>query len=152
MMKTNELIEKAKAMGFEMQEKHKWIGFFCNGYTVAIVNKYDIFSLNTNHAGFRDLDEELKKQFYKLLTEYASTPVEEREEDKKYMYRLKKIEGVEYGDFEYLNWDNDEENFILEDLSVDDDYTSEFTHSWLKRHGVNIEQLKEFYEEIEVTK
>lgn len=94
-MKTNELIKELEAMGFKCT--------FCDGYyhtlyvynkdnnmTVASVDVTKMFSVHTMFTAFLNLEETKKQQLFNLLTEYASTPIKERKEEKKYMYRLKK--------------------------------------------------------------
>lgn len=154
-MKTNELIKKAETIGFTVDYTYdNWMAFLHNDSIVADVDKNKIFSVNTDYGSFHRLDEKLKKQLYELLTEYASTPIEEREEEKEYMYCLKQIDGVNYfsGPGRYLNWDNSERIFLLNNKWENCNYKTKFTHSWLKEHEVNIKQLKEIYDEIEVTK
>lgn len=153
-MKTNELIKKVETIGLTVDCAYdNWMGFLHNDSIVADVDKNKIFSVNTDYGSFHRLDEKLKKQLYELLTEYASTPIEKREEEKKYMYRLKKIEGVNYFLEEvYLNWDDFEGAFYIDNNLETHIYKTVFTHSWLKEHKVDIKQLKEIYDEIEATK
>lgn len=157
-MKTNEFIKEVKAIGFivaignneRLLEVRKQ-----DSDLIATVTTNKRFYFYNNHNSFYALEENKKQQLFNLLTEYASTPVEEREEEKKYMYRIKKVDGLElngtYVTFVELNSLSGREGyFILDYLDDRANYKQVFTHSWLKKHGVDIEQLKEVCDEIEV--
>src|SRR5699024_4298061 len=54
-------------------------------------------SLDTLHGNFYELDEYKQEALYNILDEYIRTPVEDREEEKKYYYRFPyKITGIDY--------------------------------------------------------
>lgn len=57
--------------------------------TIATVSLKNEFRLNTNTKTFEELPKEVKKELLNILTEFAKTPSDKREEEKRYQYRLK---------------------------------------------------------------
>lgn len=155
-MKTNEFIREAEAMGFEVVEHPECVDLYCNEIKITDIDKYKNFSINTDYVYFHKLDEGKKQKLFNLLTEYASTPIEERTEEKKYMYHTKKVDGLTFKP-QYVQWApltsvnslGEKEGYFILDYKMKE-YTSQFTHSWLEKHGVDIKQLQEAYDEIEV--
>lgn len=91
-MKTNELVKHAKALGYEVKND-TYFGLDClyilnnKKDTVASVKlqqQYDIYT----PATFYLESEENQSKLFDLLVEFAKTPIEEREEKKKYYIRL----------------------------------------------------------------
>lgn len=151
-MKTNELIKELEAMDFEVEEYAGYLDVYCDDYLIVKVGTENIFSVDTKYTGFDKLNETKKQQLFKLLTEYASTPNEERKEEKKYMYYIRNVDGVDLSNNKYLSYYYREDRWLPYDGKLfPNDYQYAFTHSWLKSQGVDIEQLQEVYEEIEVT-
>lgn len=93
-MKTKEFIEKVKELGFEVMVK-KYNGEKCiqlvdiDGCTVSKASTECIYEGITAYNGFTVLPKDLKKQLFNLLVEYSSTPIEEREEEKKHYLKHK---------------------------------------------------------------
>lgn len=162
-MKTNEFIKEAEAMGYYIAFDDERL---CEGFLYITKSRFEldivgrvsvekIGLIDTCFDDFLTLNNYMKQRVLNLLTQYASTPVEEREEEKEYMYRVKKVDGLElngtYVTFVELNSLSGREGyFILDYLDDRPRYKQVFTHSWLKKHGVDIEQLKEVCDEIEV--
>lgn len=162
-MKTKEFIKKLKEIGFETEILEcggRYLEVYDDCSKVAEIDIQHFLSISTNYSSFDNLSEEKKQPLFSFLMEYAMTPIEERQEEKKYMYRLKKIDGIEYiEDYRYLNYDTEYNSWAIGDktgakIITDTEEVFEvkyiFTHSWLEERGVDIEQLKEVYEEIEV--
>lgn len=154
-MRTNELIEKAEAMGFEVVEHPKYIDLYCDKIKITDINKYKNFSVNTDYVYFHKLNEDKKQKLFNLLIKYSSTPIEERTEEKKYMYHTKKVDGLQFN-VKYLQWvyldfltPEGYKGYFIVDYQIKE-CKKQFTHSWLEKHGVNIKQLQEVYDEIEV--
>lgn len=60
------------------------------------------YTFNTNTYQFNNLNEEYKKELHELLTEYSSTPADEREDpNQKYTYKHKYLKS-KHGDDTYL--------------------------------------------------
>lgn len=157
-MKTNEFIKEVEAMGFVVKEKFGEVLEICtfidDSVSVATVWKNKMYAIETKPILFSNFKKKKQEQLFKLLTEYASTPIEEREEEKKYMYRVRKLEGVKFNLFfkqtSYLNFNKNNNVWFLDSEKGNKINQTIFTHSELKTLGVDIEQLQEVYEEIEV--
>lgn len=159
-MKTNKFIEEAESMGFVVKEQFgnvlKICTFIDDSVSIASVWKNKMYAIETAPILFSGLKKEKQEQLFNLLTEYASTPIEERKEEKKYMYRVKEIGCIKLESHKdnraYLNYNPEYKLWSLNDSEHGSRFKTHFTHSWLKSQGVDIEQLQEVYEEIEVTK
>lgn len=84
-MKTKKFIEKVKEMGFLVVRNELGL-LSVSSYQVgrAKVSEVKFGVLDTNLNGFEMLNESRKSEFLRLLTEYALTPINEREEPKLY--------------------------------------------------------------------
>ena len=89
-MKTNQFIKEIKSMGFDVKELHYNLAIYeDNDYTLAHVSKKEAGVLATDFPNFYGLEHDRKLQLLDLLNEYAKTPIEDREEEEKYYYKLK---------------------------------------------------------------
>lgn len=88
-MKYSEFKRDVEAMGFK-------IGI-CGGY-IDVLDEYDEpllsvgteydFSICTDYSKFDELDKDNKKELFYLAVELASTPLEDREDEKRYRLKL----------------------------------------------------------------
>ena len=111
-MKTKEFIKKVKSLGFKARVEYDGKGELAefrigNGEQdfVVISNKFT-FAISTIEDGFTDLKYPLPlKELYNLCFEYASTPVKDREEEKKFYLKHRYL--VQAGDYTtaFLNYD-----------------------------------------------
>ena len=137
-MKTKEFIEKVRKLGFTIE-------YFKNPFSnvkssdcdlITIYHedrilvkvwtncRYAISTISDGHSCFingYDVEE-----LYKLCFEYASTPVEDREDKEKKFY-LKHRFLVEVGDCNYLNSDHSLREFYLNDKSQSEKIQTQFT-------------------------
>lgn len=113
-MKTSEFIKKALEIdGAESYVFDRYIKLNSkNGVILAIVDTEETHAFNTKTFGFSSLNLRSKKQLLSLLYEYATTPIEKREEPKKYRLFHKLIEGDYEG---YLNFKVDENRLLFSD-------------------------------------
>lgn len=81
-MKHSELKRKVKKLGLEAIEKGEGIEIIYKNELVAWVSK-DIQAIMKVFYTW-PLSEELRVELFDILTEYARTPVEDREDEKKY--------------------------------------------------------------------
>lgn len=133
-MKTKEFIKKVEELGFETDVSERFVNILSDGLQVAYVLKDQVYALECNlifKIEFMNMD-----KLFDLLVEYARTPVEEREEEKRYYLRHRWIFKDEPG---YLLYG---ENNLDYALGVKDicrcGYKSIFTDS-------DIESIKEKY-------
>ena len=118
-MKTKEFIKKVKGLGFEVEDEYDRKGELVEFRIrdgeedfVVIWPKFT-FAISTIEDGFMDLKYPLPlKELYKLCFEYASTPVKDREEEKKFYLKHRWLESV--GN-RYLIWDSGDKCYYLDD-------------------------------------
>lgn len=93
-MKTKEFIERVEELGLVVQTNPK--GTFVrkdDDTTCVLVDETYAYSFDTFHCSYDYLEDSVKRKLFKLLVEYASTLLEEREEqEKKYYIKLPHIE------------------------------------------------------------
>ena len=120
-MKTKQFIKEIKSMGFDVKELHYNLAIYeGNEFTLAHVSKKEVGVLVTDFPNFYRLEHDTKLQLLDLLIEYAKTPIEDREEDEKYYYRLKG-----FGEEGYLN--REVADIYLSDSSQIIDCQTQFT-------------------------
>lgn len=115
-MKTNEFIKKLNELGYNVKEtEHSMI--VRKEYThLAVIDKENIYGFKYFYHNDKDL--------FKLCVDYTSTPIEEREEEKKYY--LFKIDRKFYEN-EYLNYNKYYKRWGLGDNVENAQYKTKFT-------------------------
>lgn len=130
-MRTKEFIKKVKELGFRVQELNNIINV-CNYeervYLVTI-DKHNQFMLDNRCKGYMDLGDYDKSDLLKLCYEYAKTPIEEREEPKKYYLKHK---WMQIDDYNYLTVDLDDNTCCLDDIEGFDWTKNKFTLKEIK--------------------
>ena len=137
MIKTKEFIEKVEKLGFTIEYYKNPFSNVKSNYdliTISVNNQvlvkiwancqYAISTISDGHSCYLygyDVDE-----LYKVCFEYASTPVEDREDKEKKFY-LKHRFLVEVGDCNYLNSDHSLREFYLNDKSQSEKIQTQFT-------------------------
>lgn len=87
-MKTKEFTKKVEELGFEALERQYLIEISSEVYgIVATVGLDKVLSVYTTWVGWDLLPKIQKVKLFDLLLQYARTPVEKREEEKKYYLR-----------------------------------------------------------------
>lgn len=84
-MKTKEFIKKVKELGFEIISMSDHLDITFNEYIIAgiYINQMYVMAFHPNEGMlFKNLD-----KLFDLLVEYAKTPLNEREEEKKFYLR-----------------------------------------------------------------
>lgn len=84
-MKTKEFIKKVKELGFEIISMGDHLDITFNEYIIAgiYINQMYVMAFHPNEGMlFKNLD-----KLFDLLVEYAKTPLNEREEEKKFYLR-----------------------------------------------------------------
>ncbi|UXR49099.1 hypothetical protein [Staphylococcus simulans] len=94
-MKTKEFIASVKKFGLKVRggtsaSGSKQLLFYipsnCNPVVEVCVNHE--YTFNTNWCGFNEMSDEEKENLFKVIVEYASTPLDDREEPKKYQFQF----------------------------------------------------------------
>lgn len=83
-MKTDELVEKLKELGYIVEEKFEQIIVRNSIDWIAVINIDKMGSINTQFPGFDRLSEERKVELLNILNKYCITPFSERNPIKKY--------------------------------------------------------------------
>lgn len=58
------------------------------GLTCAIISKTDLYAIDTGYAKFINLAENVRRDLLEVIYKFASTPIPEREEQKRYIIPL----------------------------------------------------------------
>lgn len=87
-MRTKEFIKRVEELGFYAEERGDEVYLYrYNSNCLAKISKKFKYTINTFYREFIDLNEENRSPLFDLIDEYISTPVNEREEPKKYYLR-----------------------------------------------------------------
>lgn len=172
-MRINELREKIDKFGQKYDENFivsecetfsnnsyitVYIDYSGSHYTIATIMMKDRYIFSTIEEVFDELLEELQEELFEIFVEFARTPTDEREEAKKYQYRLKEtywwILGDTRGIRTYLNVrTNKEVNecLALESSENTEIYKTEFTDEEIKEVTNMCHIDLEMFDKIEVT-
>ncbi len=102
-MKTKEFKKRVEELGFEVWINGSIAYVLKNGqYTVASIKTNRVCAIDFFYHLNESLDKEISKKLFDIIVEYARTPLDEREEPKKYYLRYKWINA----DYNYLNYDH----------------------------------------------
>lgn len=137
-MKTREFVEEIKKMGFAVIEEDNWViaKTSCDGYTLAIVVKKEMYIVDTSFYRATKLNGVEREKLFDLFTEYARTPLGEREDEQRFVIRSKFTQHYAKA-FNYL-WE-DEGKLYLAGLPVWENAKTSFTKK-------EIEAIKEKYQ------
>lgn len=112
---TKEFIKAVEELGLDLKvecENENYFIIDVDGDTIAYVNKTVPLQISTDYNAWDDLCDEDKKSLFKLLMAYASTPPDERGEEKKCHWQHRWMDGVN-GNF--LNLDLEDDYLYLDD-------------------------------------
>lgn len=117
-MKTSEFITKIKGMGYRPSTSGRHILIYIEGYrTPMYVNTKRLNRINSDNL-------DVPTELFDLCVEYARTPIEEREEEKKYYLKLPfQQENL----FDYLNYNNDLKKYRFSNNEESIYYKTQFT-------------------------
>lgn len=135
-MKTKEFIRKVKKLGFNVNVKNIkgiWIEN-SNGSNVAYVCRYKMYEFDTVFFAFENIPELKKVSLFNLLVEYASTPLDEREEPQKFYLQLTTL--IATGTENYLNHNTTNGSFVLSGRCQTPKWQTQFTQA-------EIDEMKE---------
>lgn len=148
-MKTKEFINKIESLRYRVVEEETCFAIEdTDGSWLAIVGKNNILEVSTDSSAWRALGFEEKISLFVVIYEYASTPVDEREEPTKYYLQHK------YYNYYYENYVNlvTTDVYTIIALSSKDEikdgvttYKSKFTNTEIDelvdRFGINLSEL-----------
>ena len=132
-MKTKEFIRRVEELGYFI---NKYVDYYeikdVDKNLIAVTNKIMFLQLNTDYCQWDELCEIDKKELFDLLIEYAKTPIEDREEEKKFYLRHK---WLNLGTDNYLHLDVDDGSCMLDD-------NEEFSYTKIKLTEKEIKEIK----------
>lgn len=85
-MKTKEFIKKVEELGYDIEISEVDVFIKYDGYIIARISSTSPYTMSV-YAAFGGRH---AKELFDLCAEYARTPIEEREEEKKYYLKLKR--------------------------------------------------------------
>lgn len=145
-MKTKEFIKRVAELGYGVE-----IGYFnvCvkrlrpDLMLIAKVNKK--YQYTAEMSSIYEEEDENAKELFLLCAEYARTPIEDREEEKKFYL---KISGSFYtGDYVYLNFDKSTNNYWLHNNHQSNMYKTQFTQKEIdeikEKFNTNLEEFEQ---------
>lgn len=154
-MRTTEFVKEVLNSGFEITERPDSISIYYRNVLISIVSKNKNFLAGTTYESFNDLSEELREKLYNLIDEYVRTPLNERREEKKYYLRLTAL--IKDEDYNYLNYGDEAEEFILGNRIESGDWQTQFTQKEIdeikENFGVTLSDFEqipvdEYWEEV----
>lgn len=123
-MKTKEFIASVQNMGFKIAQGVSLISVKSElNETLAYVDEEYTESMSTVYRNFVRLADEEKENLFKVIVEYASTPLEERKEEKQYYIKHKYVRKHNA----YLNYNNDFQEWIFHSKSDTANRKTKFT-------------------------
>ena len=135
-MKTKEFIKRVEGLEFEVENgKEYYIIKDIDGEVIASINKLITFQICTDFNAWDELCDDLKKRPFDIISKYTSTPIDEREEYKKF-----------YLEHRYFRFDNGSRKYLGMDLVKDKpDLYSKITYRWVKNQFTKkeIDEIKE---------
>lgn len=149
-MKIDELRKEVESLGriydvkLNVREADDYIYIdSCNnkyGISLAWIGAKQMYIISTNNYNFTLLAAGLKNELLDLLVQFAKTPTDKREEEKKYEYRLKEKylwinDKLNLGNC-YLNFEFSQEggrgDVVLDSRGNTDSFKTEFTDGEIK--------------------
>ena len=133
-MKTKELIKRVEELGYLFHNyKNAVVIYGMNQKYAAQVWKDKRFKLDMCSENIDDLQDEVKGELFDLFVEYARTPLDEREEEKKFYLKHRWLRSRSKNMI--VNKDCLDEYFLSDEFQSDD-YQTQFTEK-------EIDEIKE---------
>lgn len=143
-MKTKEFIEKVEKLGYNIEIDWPTIYIECDGCILARVDKARAYTINTKAA----FEVKNAEELFDLCVKYAKTPIEDREEKKKYYLYLKNKNREFYESiYSYLTLRKQDNTFSL-DVGVETaGLTAQFTQKEIdeikEKFNTDLEEFKQ---------
>lgn len=143
-MKTKEFIEKVEKLGHNIEIDWLTIYIKCDGCILARVDKARAYTIDTKAA----FEVKNAEELFDLCVKYAKTPIEDREEKKKYYLYLKNKNREFYESiYSYLTLRKQDNTFSL-DVGVETaGLTAQFTQKEIdeikEKFNTDLEEFKQ---------
>lgn len=126
-MKTKEFIQRVKKLGYEVDDKGTGMFLYNGNDIIVFVSKEKQYKLETSNFSAVKNPEEL----FDLCTQYARTPIDEREGEEKEKFYLQKMRSFYDGDYDesraFLNLDTSIDVFRVTTMSETSIFKTQFT-------------------------
>lgn len=132
-MRTEEFIKRVEELGYDVELYPSHVVITTSNISVATVYTQRLYEINTRSIVKVELTH--KEELFDLIIKYAKTPIEEREEPKKFYVRHKWMQTVGYN---YLTIDIDDNTCCIDNIEGFDWTKNKFTHE-------EIDEIKEKY-------
>lgn len=132
-MKTKEFIKRVEELGFKVNRTVTQIDIIAYSFTIARVYTNRMYAMNA--FTFINIEWRNQDKLFDLIVEYAKTPIEDREEEKKF-----------YSRHRYFRFDNGSSKYLGMDLlKYKPDLYSKITYRWVKNQFTEkeIDEIKE---------
>lgn len=154
-MKTKTFIEKVEALDFVGKAEKGMSGLIGfpnkNGEALISVNEDLAYHFTTDYKAFKQLHLRDKKQLANIVWEYASTPLGEREEEKKYHINIIN-DLVKYSSaLNYLNLKVEKERYMFSSSGETPEYKTQFTQKEINNFPDEVREILPLCKQIEVT-
>lgn len=123
-MKTSELIKF-----FENECYETMFDAYCDKGILFLNENHEVLlyilegdRIDTDYSAFSDLDQSKKQKYYQVIFEYLMTPIEEREEEKKYYLRQ-----IGIGSWSFLNFNINSQEYTVSGKGNNYPYKTQFT-------------------------
>lgn len=139
-MKTKEFVKRVKELGYEVSVYEVVCLIFNNGVQVATISNLESMEMSNFFCEYDKLSDEDKEKLFNLMVEYASTPIEDRVEEKKFYLKHRFLTSL-LGDMKYsfINYNAKYNEIFLSNKESLGDTKTQFT---LKE----IEEIKERFD------
>lgn len=129
---TKEFKRKARSLGFIVLNESTEALYICdlNDKIVASVCRHERYKFSTYYFAFDNISEFNQKNLTNLLVEYASTPIDEREEQERFFLKFK-IKTDD--DCNFLNYDKNDDEPKLDNRLETSSFQTLFTDKELER-------------------
>ena len=147
-MRTNDFIEEARDLGLFVEENK-------NQNMIWIKTPYEgnhVGEVKTNKIGCRIFDE--SKRFpgiSKLIYEYGMTPLEDREEEKRYQINIINDLVKNSSALSYLNLKVEKERYMFSSSDETPEYKTQFTQKEINNFPDEVREILPLCKQIEVT-
>ena len=139
-----ERISKKYILDLEVVFEDIRIAVFHNGKTVAVIDKYETYRLDTTFPRFNTLGNSLKYELFVACFEFAQTPIPKREQKKRFYIRHKFL--YKNTDTGYINIDIPNGYMILADkdegLSMRTKFSQEEIDGMKKAYNTDLKDFE----------
>ena len=121
-MKTKEFIKRVKELGYDIEISEENVFIKRDGFIIARISRISMYIMRI----YTCFKVKHTKELFDLCTEYASTPIEEREEEKKfYLQKMKSFYDNE--EIIFLNFDTEQNIYFISSKSQYKMFKTQFT-------------------------